>query len=68
MVFNGEVCNNSFIIHLHRISGEKEGKEMRRKEKRREKSVAQTWLDLNLVPLGLASAGKPRKQCYLVYL
>ena len=23
MVFNGGVCNNSFIIHLHRISGGK---------------------------------------------
>ena len=35
------VCNNSFIIHLHRISGEKkydeEGKEMKNERKRGEK-------------------------------
>ena len=51
------VCNNSFIIHLHRISGEKKimmkkGKKLRRKENEGEKSVTQTWLDLNSVPLG----------------
>ena len=38
MVFNGGVCNNSFIIHLHRISGEKnydeEGKEMKKERNR----------------------------------
>ena len=48
------VCNNSFMIHLHRISGEKnydeEGKEMK-KGKKGKKSVVQTWLDLNLASL-----------------
>ena len=42
------VCNNSFSIHLHRISGEKnydEGKEMKKERK------ARTWLDLNSAPL-----------------
>ena len=31
---------------------DEEGKEMKKERKRKEKSVAQTWLDLNLVPLG----------------
>ena len=31
---------------------DEEGKEMKRERKRREKSVTQTWLDLNSVPLG----------------
>ena len=29
-----------------------EGKEMKKERKRRKKSVTQTWLDLNSVPLG----------------
>ena len=53
LVFNSRWCNIRFIIHLHRISGEKnydeEGKEMKKERKRR---VTQTWLDLNSVPLG----------------
>ena len=49
------VCNNSFIIHLHRISGGKKkimmkkGKKWRRKENEK-KSVA--GLDLNSTSLG----------------
>ena len=44
------VCNNSFIIHLHRISGGKKnmmkkGKKWRRKENEKKK------LDLNSAPL-----------------
>ena len=32
------MCNNSFIIHLHRISGEKKlGKEMKKERKQRGK-------------------------------
>ena len=44
---------------------------MKKERKRRKKSVAQTWLDLNSVPLGceesvVASTAKPHKRCYLV--
>ena len=35
------VCNNSFIIHLHRISGEKEeGKEMKKERKTKGKKCS----------------------------
>ena len=48
------VCNNSFIIHLHRISGEKnydeEGKEMKKERKGREKKCNS---DLELRAVGL---------------
>ena len=37
-------------MHLH--NDELQGKEMKKERKRRKKSVAQTWLDLNSVPLG----------------
>ena len=54
------VCNNSFIIHLHRISGGKKimmkkgnmmkkGKEMEKARKREKKC---SWLDLNSTSLG----------------
>ena len=40
------VCNNSFIVHLHRISGGKKmGKKWRRKENKKKKP------DLNSAPL-----------------
>ena len=60
------MCNNSFIIHLHRIS-EEEKIMMKKKAKE-----AQTWLDLNQHFPGVASeplysTAKPRKLCYLVY-
>ena len=43
------VCNNSFIIHLHKISGGKKiWKEMEKERKRGEKC---SWLDLNSAPL-----------------
>ena len=42
------MCNNSFIIHLHRISGERKYDE-EEKEKKTKKNVAQ---DLNSAPLG----------------
>ena len=35
---------------------DEEGKEMKKDRKRREKSVTQTWLDLNSVPLGCEDA------------
>ena len=52
------VCNNSLIIHLHRINGEKnydeEEKEMKKGKKPGGK-CNQTWLDLNSASLGCAS-------------
>ena len=42
------MCNNSFIIHLHRISDE-EGKLRNEGKKERKR---QTRLDLNSAPLG----------------
>ena len=42
------MCNDSFIIHLHRISGEKKRKKER---KRGEKSVDQTGFELGAVGL-----------------
>ena len=50
MVFNGGACNNSFIIHLHRISGGKKyDEEVKEMEKERKKC---SWLDLNSASLG----------------
>ena len=34
------MCNNSFIIHLHRISGEKEGKGTKKERKMKEKKCS----------------------------
>ena len=43
------MCNNSFIIHLHRINGEKEeGKEMKKERKTKGKKCSS---DLAAVPL-----------------
>ena len=51
MVFNGGVCNNSYIIHLHRISGEKkkydEELRERNEEGKKTKGKKSVWLDLN---------------------
>ena len=67
MVQRRGVRNNSFIIHFHRISGEK-----KYDEEGKENGVAQTGLDLNSTSLGceeyhLDSTAKPHKLCYLVY-
>ena len=49
------VCNNSFIIHLHRISGEKNygGKEMKKERKRREKKCSSDLAGFELGAVGL---------------
>ena len=46
------VCNNSFIIHLHRISGgKKNNEEEKEMEKERKRGKKCSWLDLNSAPL-----------------
>ena len=53
---SGEGCATIVLLYTYTESMEKncdeEGKEMKKEGKRRKKSVAQTWLDLNSVPLG----------------
>ena len=62
------MCNNSFIIHLHRISGEKNYDKEGKETKQSKKSAAQTWLDLNSAPLELLHGNGPIRLLDSVYV